>query len=103
MIGFTTDLKMCRSKFIGEYFGDIHIKDCGICDNCLKKKARPLTPEEFEKIRLRIAETVGSGKISAEDFFHRMKSVPKDKLLKVLEFLQAENKLVINDRDEISM
>ncbi|HMF69871.1 MAG TPA: ATP-dependent DNA helicase RecQ [Flavitalea sp.] len=103
MIGFTTDLKMCRSKFIGEYFGDIHIKDCGICDNCLKKKARPLTPGEFEKIRLRIAETVGSGKISAEDFFHRMKSVPKDKLLKVLEFLQAENKLVINDRDEISM
>jgi hypothetical protein len=32
-----------------------------------------------------------------------MKSVRKDKLLKVLEFLQAENKLIINDRDEISM
>jgi ATP-dependent DNA helicase RecQ len=29
---------ICRSKFIGNYFDDDKIPDCGICDNCLKKK-----------------------------------------------------------------
>ena len=28
----------CRSSYIGKYFGDDAMQDCGICDNCLKKK-----------------------------------------------------------------
>ncbi len=31
----------CRSAFIGRYFGDSAIPDCGICDNCLRKKKKP--------------------------------------------------------------
>jgi len=30
--------KSCRSVYIGNYFGDAAIKDCGICDNCLQRK-----------------------------------------------------------------
>lgn len=29
----------CRSRFLADYFGDKEAKPCGICDNCLRKKA----------------------------------------------------------------
>ncbi|MHA4843702.1 RecQ family ATP-dependent DNA helicase [Flavitalea antarctica] len=103
MISFATTVDDCRSTYIGLYFGDKQIKDCGICDNCLKKKSLPLTAEEFENIHLRITETVSNGKIAGAEFFRLLSGVRKDKLLKVLEFLQAENKILINGRDEISL
>ncbi|HTE26765.1 RecQ family ATP-dependent DNA helicase [Flavitalea sp.] len=103
MIEFTTTVSDCRSTYIGLYFGDEQIKDCGICDNCLKKKSLPLTAAEFETIHLRIAEIVSNGKIPGDEFFRLLQGIRKDKLLKVLSFLQAENKILINDRDEISL
>jgi len=38
----------CRSSFIGRYFGDATIKDCGICDNCLEKKRKVVTPQQLQ-------------------------------------------------------
>ncbi|MET0298552.1 MAG: ATP-dependent DNA helicase RecQ, partial [Flavitalea sp.] len=58
MISFTETTTECRSKFIGEYFGDSNIKDCGTCDNCINRRKAPLNDEEFEKIRIRVIETV---------------------------------------------
>jgi ATP-dependent DNA helicase RecQ len=103
MITFTTTGSDCRSTYIGLYFGDRQIQDCGICDNCLRKKSLSLTAAEFEKIHLRITETVSNGKIPGDEFFILLREINKDKLLKVLAFLQAENKILINDRDEISL
>jgi ATP-dependent DNA helicase RecQ len=103
MITFTTTATECRSAYIGLYFGDNQIKDCGICDNCLRKKSLPLTAEEFENIHLRITETVSDRKIAGDELFRLLRGIRKDKLLKVLGFLQSENKILINDRDEISL
>jgi ATP-dependent DNA helicase RecQ len=38
--------KSCRSNFIQDYFGEGNLKECGICDNCIKRKS-------FDKINLR--------------------------------------------------
>ncbi|MCG7753650.1 RecQ family ATP-dependent DNA helicase [Flavihumibacter cheonanensis] len=38
----------CRSSFIGRYFGDAAIKDCGICDNCLEKKRKAAKPQQLQ-------------------------------------------------------
>lgn len=37
LISFTTGTS-CRSSYIGRYFGDKGINDCGICDNCIARK-----------------------------------------------------------------
>lgn len=39
----------CRSSYIGRYFGDKDIKDCGICDNCLAKKRKAIKPQQLQK------------------------------------------------------
>jgi len=41
MIRFLRLGEECRSRFMANYFGDKEAKDCGICDNCLRRgKAR---------------------------------------------------------------
>ena len=54
MLRYLQTSTVCRSKFIGNYFGDDEIEDCGICDNCLKRKSSFLTEEEFIAIKERI-------------------------------------------------
>ncbi|HEX6847562.1 MAG TPA: DUF559 domain-containing protein, partial [Chitinophagaceae bacterium] len=44
----------CRSKMIGTYFGDNKLRDCKVCDNCLRQKKVHIDQKEFEKISDRI-------------------------------------------------
>lgn len=39
----------CRSSYIGRYFGDASIKDCGICDTCLAQKRKAAKPLQLQK------------------------------------------------------
>lgn len=39
--------KQCRSKFLAHYF-DSTIADCGVCDNCLRKKGQQLSPKQLQ-------------------------------------------------------
>lgn len=50
MISYISNEKECRSKSIGNYFGDEKIKDCGICDNCLRQKRATISKEKFDTI-----------------------------------------------------
>jgi ATP-dependent DNA helicase RecQ len=103
MIGFATMSKECRSTFIGAYFGDMALTDCGICDNCLARKAKNLTADEFAKIHVRIIELVRKGPVEMKNLFDQLTDIKKDKLVKVLEFLQAENKLSVDAGDNICL
>src|SRR5690606_25217803 len=38
MIDYLSQTNRCRSLVIGNYFGDEHIKQCGICDICRANK-----------------------------------------------------------------
>jgi ATP-dependent DNA helicase RecQ len=37
--------KGCRSRGLAGYFGDEEGADCGICDNCLRSRAKPFPPK----------------------------------------------------------
>ena len=103
MIGFTALTNDCRSTYIGEYFGDRNMIDCGICDNCLDKKKKPLTTAEFEKIRQQVVHIVGSGKTPVSNLLRSINTVSKAKLLRVLEFMQSEHRIIIDSDDHVSL
>jgi len=96
MIRYTAETKECRSKITANYFGDMKIEDCGICDNCLRKKETALTQEEFKKIHFRIIEIMNKESISAKELLFQLTGVKKEKAWKVLDSLQAENKIAID-------
>ncbi len=86
----------CRSQIIGTYFGDTAIKACGICDNCLRQKTLPLSKEEFERIHQRIINLIGVEPLHTKDLLFKLQGIKKEKAWRVLEFLQAENKIVMD-------
>ncbi|GAO45039.1 RecQ family ATP-dependent DNA helicase [Flavihumibacter petaseus] len=47
----------CRSVFLGNYFGDETIRDCGICDNCLTRKKQALSVAPLVEQLLKTLDT----------------------------------------------
>jgi ATP-dependent DNA helicase RecQ len=93
MIQFVQDIVICRSKMIGHYFGDRKIHNCGVCDNCLRQKKLHIDEKEFEKISTRIHSILAPQPLPSKDLLDQLGSIKKEKAWKVIEFLQAENKI----------
>jgi ATP-dependent DNA helicase RecQ len=98
-----TETKNCRSIYINEYFGDHSIEACGICDSCLKAKTTDLTHEEFEKITMNIQSELSASKLTVNALFEKLKGTNKEKARSVLNFLQAEQKISMNEKGELSL
>ncbi|HUR66979.1 MAG TPA: ATP-dependent DNA helicase RecQ [Chitinophagaceae bacterium] len=88
----------CRSRIIGSYFGDEKIASCGICDNCLKLKATRLTKDEFDMLHHRIINMVKYEALQTKDLLQKLNGIKKEKAWKVIEFLQAENKIEMDNK-----
>jgi len=95
MIDYTHSL-VCRSQLTGNYFGDDDMKACGICDNCLKKQKLVISADEFCIIEMRILSSIDQP-VHARDLIQNLNSIKKEKLWKVIEFLQAEKKIEVNE------
>jgi ATP-dependent DNA helicase RecQ len=91
----------CRSQYLASYFGDNSTRPCGICDNCLNRKKKEVAGTEFEQIHQLIIAAVSAQSLVAKELLQKLPDIGKEKLWEVLEFLQAENKIQINDRGEV--
>lgn len=96
MVNYVNEEAACRSRIIGSYFGDDHIRACGICDNCLRQKAAALSKEEFETLHHRIINMVKYESLHTKELLQKLNGIKKEKAWKVLEFLQAENKIDVD-------
>ena len=86
----------CRSRIIGIYFGDANIKNCGICDNCLRQKNTIISKVEFENINHLIVNAIQSEHLDAKNLLLKLKGIKKEKAWKVIDHLQAENKIELD-------
>jgi ATP-dependent DNA helicase RecQ len=91
------ELKTCRSKYIAKYFGEAEPNKCGGCDNCLDEKATQLSEDEFRRIESKVYESIPENGIDVKELLPLLKDVRKEKVWKVLNFLQSEGKLVVID------
>jgi ATP-dependent DNA helicase RecQ len=96
IIQYVQELVTCRSKMIGAYFGDTKLKNCNVCDNCLRQKKVHIDEKEFEKISERIKTVLGLQPLPSKELLDRLGSFKKEKAWKVIEFLQAEDKLEVD-------
>jgi hypothetical protein len=68
------------------------LKPCGICDNCINQKTFEITKTEFDNIAAFILEAVKQRPVSIHNLIHDGRNINKQKLWKVINFLQAEQK-----------
>jgi ATP-dependent DNA helicase RecQ len=95
MLRYMETASVCRSTFIGNYFADTELKDCGVCDNCLKRRSLPLSEKEFAVIKQRIDNVLTNKNVAVQDVLQACRGIKKEKLWKVLEYLQGENLITI--------
>ena len=86
----------CRRRLINLYFGDEEAGRCGICDNCLHAKSGELSAEEFNRFSALVFSKLETGNYSAAEMVGELRGLKKEKAWKIIEFLQAENKIVID-------
>ncbi len=89
----------CRSQLTGNYFGDAAIKPCGVCDNCLHLKSKPITAQEFYAIEQRILSALEQP-VHSKDVMQHLNGIKKESAWKVIGFLQSEKRI---DVDEMGM
>ena len=94
-------LQHCRSQYIGKYFGDTHMKQCGICDNCLQRKRVQISTAEFTSISESILQHINGNATEIQSLLNKLKGFKKDKIWKVLDYLQAEGKVVVSEEGMI--
>ncbi|HEU5166279.1 MAG TPA: ATP-dependent DNA helicase RecQ [Chitinophagaceae bacterium] len=97
IIQYVSELVTCRSKMIGSYFGDNKLHNCKVCDNCLRQKKIHIDEKEFEKISNRIQTVLAPQPLPSKELMDQLGAIKKEKAWKVIEFLQAENKLEVDN------
>jgi ATP-dependent DNA helicase RecQ len=97
IIQYVQELVACRSKMIGTYFGDNKLRDCKVCDNCLRQKKIHIDQKEFDNISDRIKTVLAPQPLPSKELLDQLGAIKKEKAWKVIEFLQAENKLEVDN------
>ncbi len=80
---------------IGTYFNDVSIKPCGICDNCINEKNLVIAKDEFENICSMIYKLIDNSSIPVKELLFKLVKFKKNKIWKVLNYLQSEDKIKI--------
>ena len=101
MVRYVHTTTSCRSEMIGRYFGDEEIKQCGICDNCLEQKRKPVEGDEFDLIQHKILKAASSRAISFKQLLQEMSEHSTYNTKEVLRYLQAEDKIVVDENGKI--
>jgi ATP-dependent DNA helicase RecQ len=95
IINYIKSTTGCRAKIIAAYFNATAANDCGICDNCINQKTIDISKEEFEKIAGAILMLVKETAIPLKDIQENLQRFKKEKIWKVINFLQTENKIAV--------
>jgi len=85
----------CRSTYIGNYFGDLTIVECGKCDNCTSKNQQPIQSNQFTTIYTKINTLLKSEHLEIKDLEEKM-DTKKEELYQVLEEMKKEEKIGID-------
>jgi ATP-dependent DNA helicase RecQ len=100
MISYTS-CSSCRSSFINQYFGDTPGKDCGVCDNCLRRSTAELSAREFKEIASAIVQHLSESSLTLPELLTKLDGMKKEKIRKTLQFMQVEEKITIDQRGQI--
>ena len=96
IIQYAHETVFCRSRLFGAYFGDIEIKKCGVCDNCLQQKTLVINKEDFKHISDIIFSSLSNQPLPAKDLMLYLGGVKKEKAWKVIDLLHSENKIEVD-------
>jgi ATP-dependent DNA helicase RecQ len=100
IIQYATSVNHCRSNFIGQYFGDESTIPCGVCDVCLNNKKREVSTADLKQVE-NILKTSSRNGLLIDALMSAAPKISSKKIWAILNFLQAEEKISINEEQLI--
>jgi ATP-dependent DNA helicase RecQ len=102
MIAFVfTD--QCRAVFIGKYFGDEKIMQCGVCDNCIERKKKEATVKQFGELADKISGVLETQSMTMKEIIMRLPEIREENILMVIEEWEKEQKLQFDTDGKIRL
>lgn len=90
----------CRSQVLLSYFGDTESFRCGQCDICVRRNKLDLSKLEFDAVLEQIKKILKLESLLLDDLVDRV-STDEDKVLKVVQWLLDNNKILRNDEHRL--
>ena len=92
MIDYIKKPTGCRSQHIATYFTGEKISACAICDNCINEQVIYISADEFDNIVGKITLLTKDKSVAIDDILISLKGIKKEKIWRVIKYLQEENK-----------
>jgi len=89
--------QICRSKMLLNYFEEENAKNCGTCDVCLERAKTTSKSDDFERYQLKIQNLLKKEKLTIEELLESFSPKYQNRILKVIEYLLDEQKLIKED------
>lgn len=89
----------CRSQILLGYFGETNSYRCGVCDVCLERNKLELSDVEFSNVSDQIKKILGEEHLPITALVNKIKGVREDKVIKVIQWLTENEKLMYNDKN----
>jgi len=96
VVEYINNENRCRSTYLVKYFGEKNAVRCGTCDICLSRNKTGLYELEFDEIIRQIKPKLKNSGLSLEEIISSVKNVNADKVIKAVQWLEENNKLIIN-------
>ena len=97
----------CRTQLLLEYFNEITDAECGICDNCLKKKKQnkiKVEDKEGDKsTRLKIKQLLQNGAISLQLITQIMQPIHQSKLQEIIREMIGNEQVKFDEEGRLSL
>jgi ATP-dependent DNA helicase RecQ len=84
----------CRAAYIGRYFGDSDIADCGVCDLCLEKKRKKLAEEAYRTLESKARDILASGTLTAAELLEKMRPVKEELFWEMVADWERERRIL---------
>lgn len=98
MLAYVRNESTCRTKQLVTYFGEDLQEDCGVCDICLRRKAKPLDNNGFTNLQDKVAGLLKTAPADISGLLAQLPGVEEPRFFEVLQFLIAEGH-VLRDKD----
>ncbi|NND07442.1 MAG: RecQ family ATP-dependent DNA helicase [Saprospiraceae bacterium] len=96
------DVASCRQKYLSTYFGEKNPVDCGICDNCRKKRGTAKTKKKLPNLKQAILQKLGSSPASIKELCDAFTKHSDFEILDALQWL-VDEEMVFRSEQLISL